>query len=99
MPTQTITAVSLFTRYANPIADEAGLDLADYARTASGLASFLRDAARDLDVFPTGQIGAWLDAAAGDLATVAYLSDRDPGAQALLGRVDTALYNATSDLG
>lgn len=99
MPAQTITVESLIANYAQPIADEAGLDLADYDRTPAGLTSLLRDAFCDLDAFPTGQIGAWLDAAVGDLATVAYLGDETPGVQTLFARVDTALYNATSELG
>lgn len=94
MTTKTITIAQLHTDYAPAIADEAGLDLADYSKDANGLASLLHDATDGIDP----QIGEWLEEAADDLTAIARLGDNGPKTQKLLKKIDRALYYATSDL-
>jgi hypothetical protein len=92
----TITVEHLIAEYAAPIATEGGLDASEYATTAEGFASLLLDTADGIS--PTDQSGVWLTEAAADLDAVARLGDTGAKTQDVLKRIDSALYNAKSDL-
>jgi hypothetical protein len=94
MATKTITIDQLHADYAQPIADEAGLDTSDYDRDAAGLASLLRDASDGIDP----QVAEWLEDAADGLNAVALLGDDGPKTQELLKEIDRALYQVRNDL-
>ena len=94
MATRTITIESLIEDFAGTIADEAGLDAADYEPTADGLAKFLKDAAEGFS--PTDQ--EWLGSAAENLNAIARLGDDGPKTQQLMKSIDSALYQVYADL-
>ncbi|WP_109030110.1 hypothetical protein [Streptomyces rubrogriseus] len=89
------TIDSLITDYAQDIASEAGLDAADYQRTAAGLASLLTDTAADM---PAGQVRDWLTDAAADLDAYHRANASGDQARTLLTQVDARLYEAHYDL-
>ncbi|MFJ7895930.1 hypothetical protein [Streptomyces anthocyanicus] len=91
----TITIDTLIDAYAHDIASEAGLDAADYPRTAAGLASLLTDAAADM---PAGQVNDWLTDAAADLDALHRVDTTSDQSNAVLARVDARLYEAHYDL-
>jgi GGDEF domain-containing protein len=93
MPAKTVTVDQLHADYAQTIADETGLDPADYTRDAAGLANLLYDATDGV----SEQVGEWLGEAATALSLVPLLGD-DPKTQDLLRRADQALYAAKTDL-
>ncbi|MFF7147510.1 hypothetical protein ACFZAO_05480 [Streptomyces griseoaurantiacus] len=92
---RTITIDSLIDDYAQDIAAEAGLDVADYPRTADGLTRLLTDTAADM---PVGQVHDWLTNAAADLNAYHRADTVDGQARTLLTRVDGLLYEAQADL-
>lgn len=96
MTATTVTVASLIAECAGPIADAVGLDASDYDQTASGFASLLRDTANRLS--PMDQTRGWLDDSAADLDAIDRLGDDGPKTQELLRRIDSALYEAKSDL-
>lgn len=91
-----ITVDSLIDEYAVPIASVVGLTASDYERSAEGLASLLEEAAGRLSSLD--QTRDWLTEAAMDLVAVARLGDGGERTRELLGRIDTTLYEAKSDL-
>lgn len=93
---QTITATSLYAEYAAPIANAVNLDPADYEATADGLSQLLTDTAECLS--PMDQTRDWLEDAAADLDAIARLGGDDKKTRQLLKRVDSALYDARSEL-
>ncbi|MFD8899941.1 hypothetical protein [Streptomyces ardesiacus] len=95
MTTKTITIDTLVDDYAQDIAAEAGLDAADYPRTADGLARLLIDTAADM---PAGQVHDWLTDAAADLNAYHRTNAAGDQARTLLNQVDARLYEAHYDL-
>lgn len=91
-----VTVDSLISTYAPSIANEAGVDPADYNPTAGGLASLLRDTAEQLATLD--QTRDWLEDAATNLEAIARLGDNGPRTRDLLARISTALYNARGEL-
>lgn len=96
MATKTRTLDDLVDEYAQPIADEAGLDLTDYDRTASGLADLLRAAADGMGALDATR--DWLEDAAADLDALNLSGVAGDEAQTLLARVDGHLYAVKSEL-
>jgi hypothetical protein len=96
MSTSTITVESLVAEYAEPIASSVDLTASEYDPSAEGLASLLRDTSDRLA--PMDQTADWLEGAASDLDAIARLGDDGPKTQELIRRIDSALYEAKSDL-
>lgn len=94
MPTKTITIQQLHTDYAATIADEAGLDLDDYAASADGLARLLVDAADGMG----REVRDRLISASNGIALLDLLDADDLRAQDVLRNVDRVLYEAANDL-
>ncbi|RSN50503.1 hypothetical protein DMH12_24785 [Streptomyces sp. WAC 04229] len=96
MTTKTVTINSLITDYAQDIAAEAGLDAADYPKTAAGLSKLLTDVAHGISRIDN--IHSWLTDAAADLDALHRVDATSDQRNAVLARVDARLYEAHYDL-
>jgi len=96
MTIKTVTISTLIDDYAQDIADEAGLDPADYTRTADGLALLLAHVAEGIS--PRDHTHDWLTDAVATLHALQRTDATSDQAHMLLTRVDSLLYQAQTDL-